>query len=151
MFFRKRSRVIAATVAAIAIGGGSYGIVAATSSSASATPAASTRVGGFGSGGGANARSGLAAGGASGTVSSVSSSALRTENSRVFQPSLGYEPYDVRLCRLGRSPIAVLASADSRLVVVPGLLRLPVLPCPAASGLQIGLQKWCLTFGFLSF
>jgi hypothetical protein len=38
---------------------------------------------------------------------------------------LGYDPYDVRLCRLGRSPVAVLASADSRLVVVPGLLRLP--------------------------
>jgi hypothetical protein len=71
----KRSRVIAAAVAAIAIGGGSYGIVTATSSSASVRPAASSStVGGFGSGGGSNARSGPAAGGTVGTVSSVSSS-----------------------------------------------------------------------------
>ena len=74
MFSSKRSRVIVATVAAIAVGGGSYGIVTATSSSASATPAASSSpAGGFGSGGGSNARSGPAAGTA-GTVSSLSSS-----------------------------------------------------------------------------
>ena len=42
MFSSKRSRVIVAGVAAIAIAGGSYGIVSATSSSASATPAASS-------------------------------------------------------------------------------------------------------------
>src|ERR1700755_2450069 len=99
MFSSKRSRVIAATAAAVAIAGGSYGIVTATSSGASATPAAAAMLGGssgihpahsggaaaapaarsrpaggFGSGGGSNARSGPAAGGASGTVSSVSSS-----------------------------------------------------------------------------
>ena len=75
MFSSKRSRVIAATAAAVAIAGGSYGIVTATSSGASATPAASSRpAGGSGSGGGSNARSGPAAGGSSGTVSSVSSS-----------------------------------------------------------------------------
>ena len=67
MFSSKRSRVIAAGVAAIAIAGGSYGIVTATSSSASATPAASSSpAGAFGSGGGSNARSGPAAGGAVG-------------------------------------------------------------------------------------
>jgi hypothetical protein len=38
---------------------------------------------------------------------------------------LGYEPYDARLCRLGRSPVAALASADSRRGVVSGLRRLP--------------------------
>ena len=75
MFSSKRSRVIAATAAAVAIAGGSYGIVTATSSGASATPAASSGpAGGSGSSGGSNARSGPAAGGASGTVSSVSSS-----------------------------------------------------------------------------
>ena len=74
MFSSKRSRVIAAGVAAIAIAGGSYGIVTATSSSASATPAISSPAGGSGSGGGSNARSGPAAGGTVGTVSSVSSS-----------------------------------------------------------------------------
>jgi hypothetical protein len=78
MFSSKRSRVIAAGVAAIVIAGGSYGIVTATSSTASATPAASSSSpaggSGSGSGGGSNARSGPAAGGSSGTVSSVSSS-----------------------------------------------------------------------------
>jgi hypothetical protein len=75
MFSSKRSRVIAATAAAIAIAGGSYGIVTATSSGASATPAASSRPAGrSGFGGGSNARSGPAAGGSSGTVSNVSSS-----------------------------------------------------------------------------
>jgi membrane-bound inhibitor of C-type lysozyme len=75
MFSSIRSRVIAAAVAAIAIAGGSYGIVTATSSSA-ATPAASSSspAGGFGSGGGSNARSGPAAGGSVGTITSVSSS-----------------------------------------------------------------------------
>jgi hypothetical protein len=75
MFSSKRSRVIAAGVAAIAIAGGSYGIVTATSSSASATPAASSiPAGGSGSGSGSNARSGQAAGGSSGTITSVTSS-----------------------------------------------------------------------------
>ena len=38
---------------------------------------------------------------------------------------LGYEHYDARLQRLGRSPFTVLASADLRLEIVSGLLRLP--------------------------
>jgi hypothetical protein len=67
MFSRKLTRSIDVGVAAIAVAGGSYGIVSATSSSAS--PAASS-----GFGGGSNARSGPAAGGASGTVGSVSTS-----------------------------------------------------------------------------
>jgi hypothetical protein len=81
MFSSVRSKVIAAGVAAIVLGGGSYGIVAATSSSAATSAAASSPAassspaGGFGSGGqGSNARSGPAAGGAVGTVSGVSSS-----------------------------------------------------------------------------
>ena len=78
MFSRKLTRSIVAGAAAIAVAGGSYGIVSATSSSASpaassspaasASPAASSSSGG----GGSNARSGPAAGGSSGTVGSVS-------------------------------------------------------------------------------
>jgi hypothetical protein len=75
MFSSKRSRIIAVAIAATAIAGGSFGIVTATSGSASATPAASSSpAGGFGAGGGSNARSGPAAGGTAGTASSVSSS-----------------------------------------------------------------------------
>ncbi|MCW2930951.1 MAG: hypothetical protein JWM19_1913 [Actinomycetia bacterium] len=85
MLSSKRSRVMAAGIAVIVIGGGSYGIVAATSSSpASSTTASSSTsssgtnssgislAGGSGSGSGSNARSGPAAGGAIGTVGSVS-------------------------------------------------------------------------------
>ena len=77
---RKLTRSIVVGVAAIAVGGGSYGIVSATSSSsaaASSSPAAASSgsAGRPGSGGGgSNARSGPAAGGSSGTVSSLSAS-----------------------------------------------------------------------------
>ena len=76
MFSSKRSKVIATGIAAIVIAGGSYGIVTATSGSASAAPAAanSSPAVGFGSGSGSNARSGPAAGGSAGTITSVSSS-----------------------------------------------------------------------------
>ena len=73
-----RKLTIAVGAAAIAVAGGSYGIVSATSSSSQAAasssqPAASSgSAGGPGSGGGSNARSGPAAGGASGTVATVS-------------------------------------------------------------------------------
>src|SRR5690242_16392013 len=82
---RNLTKSIAAGVAAIAIAGGSYGIVSATSSGSSAAASSGTAgsgtassggfAGGPGSGGGgSNARSGPAAGGASGTVASVSAS-----------------------------------------------------------------------------
>jgi hypothetical protein len=77
---RNLTRSIVVGVAAIAVAGGSYGIVSATSGSgpatASSSPAQSGRrlAGGPLSGGGSNARSGPAAGGASGTISSVSAS-----------------------------------------------------------------------------
>src|ERR1019366_6407798 len=72
MFSRKLTMSIVAGAAAVAVAGGSYGIVSATSSSSPAA-AGSGFAGGHGSGGGgSNARSGPAAGGASGTVGSVS-------------------------------------------------------------------------------
>ena len=79
MFSRKLTRSIAAGAAAIAVAGGSYGIVSATSSgpaAASTSPVASSGspAASSSSGGGSNARSGPAAGGSSGTVGSVSAS-----------------------------------------------------------------------------
>jgi len=87
MFSSKLSKSVAAGIAAIAVAGGSYGIVSATSGSSPAAagssaaagsgsaPAVSGAGGPLGSGGGgSNARSGPAAGGASGTVGSVSAS-----------------------------------------------------------------------------
>jgi hypothetical protein len=82
MSSRKLTRSIIVGAAAIAVAGGSYGIVSATSSSspaaASATPSSSSSSSAAGGpasgGGGSNARSGPAAGGSSGTVSSLSTS-----------------------------------------------------------------------------
>jgi hypothetical protein len=70
MFSRKLTRSIVVGAAAIAVAGGSYGIVSATSGNSPAA-ASSGPAGGPGSGG-SNARSGPAAGGASGTVASLS-------------------------------------------------------------------------------
>jgi hypothetical protein len=77
---RKLTRTLIASAAAIAVAGGSYGIVSATSSSspAAASSSSSTSTSGFahapGAGGGSNARSGPAAGGAAGTVSNLTTS-----------------------------------------------------------------------------
>ena len=84
---RKLIRAIGVGAMAIAIAGGSYGIVSASSSSGSppahtgsaASSSGSAASGGFGSGGGtggggSNARSGPASGGASGSIGSVSGS-----------------------------------------------------------------------------
>jgi hypothetical protein len=75
MFSSKLTRSIAVGAAAIAVAGGAYGIVSATSSSpaaASSSSPAASRSGG----GGSNARSGPAAGGSSGTVGSMSTASF---------------------------------------------------------------------------
>jgi hypothetical protein len=86
MFWRKLTKLLAIGATAIAIGGGAYGIVGATASSGSgtATTASSAsatsrqRVPGSG---GSNARSGPAAGGSSGTVTSVFKSSFTISTS----------------------------------------------------------------------
>jgi hypothetical protein len=81
MFSGRLNRFVAIGAAAIAIAGGTYGIVSATASSGSGTAATTTSpaptsgrpaLGGSGS----NARSGPAAGGTVGTVASVSKSSF---------------------------------------------------------------------------
>ena len=81
MFFRKSTRLLAVIAAAIAIGGGAYGVLSTTASSGSATTNAATSASAssgrpMARGGGSNARSGPAAGGASGTIASVSTSSF---------------------------------------------------------------------------
>jgi membrane-bound inhibitor of C-type lysozyme len=77
MFSAKLTRSIAIGLAAIAIGGGAYGIVSATAGNSSATTTTATGVPGrAGFGGGSNARSGPAAGGTVGTVAGVSTSSF---------------------------------------------------------------------------
>jgi membrane-bound inhibitor of C-type lysozyme len=141
MFSTKRSRIIAAGVAAIAIGGGSYGIVTATSSSASATPTASSSpVGGSGSGGGSNARSGPAAGGTVGTVSSVSSSGftlttatgqkvtIKEASSTTYEK--GTSAATVSVVTTGQ-PVLVLGTTDSTTITATQVIVAP--PSTSAS------------------
>jgi hypothetical protein len=85
MFSRRLSRPIAMTATAIAIGGGAYGIVSATSGGGS-TPAIAAATGsnprfGAAGGGASNARSGPAAGGTVGRVGSVSTSSFTVSTS----------------------------------------------------------------------
>jgi hypothetical protein len=91
MLPRKLSARLALAAAAIAVGGGAYGVVSQTSaggsSTASAAPAAAVQPGGALPGGhasggaGSNARSGPAAGGATGTVASLSESGFTLKTS----------------------------------------------------------------------
>jgi hypothetical protein len=67
----RQLKLIAAAVAAAAVGGGAYGIVSATAGGGSATATTTVPLG-QSPGRGSNARSGPAAGGTVGTVSSVS-------------------------------------------------------------------------------
>jgi hypothetical protein len=82
MFSRRLNRFIAIGAATIALGGGAYGVVSATAGNGSATATAASPPSspsapfspGAPGGGKSNARSGPAAGGAAGTVDSVSTS-----------------------------------------------------------------------------
>lgn len=139
MLSRKLTRSIAAGVAVIAIGGGTYGFVAATSSSASATastsPARSAPASG---GGGSNARSGPAAGGTVGTVSSVSASGFTVKT--VTGQKAAIDETSVTTYQKGTSPASASTVATGESVVVLGttdsttITATQVIVQPAGSG-----------------
>jgi membrane-bound inhibitor of C-type lysozyme len=132
--------------AAIVIGGGSYGVVAATSSSPSAAAASSSSpAGGLRSGGGSNARSGPAAGGTIGTVSSVSSSGFTVktsagEKATVKQASSttyekGTSAATASAVTTGE-PVLVLGTTDSTTITATQVIVQP----PSTSGSNPGGQ-----------
>ena len=154
MFSRKLTRSIAAGVAVIAIGGGTYGIVAATSSGASATastspastspastspastsPASSAPASG---GGGSNARSGPAAGGTAGTVSSVSAAGFTVKTVTGQQAAI--DETSATTYQKGTSPVSASSVATGESVVVLGttdsttITAIQVIVQPAGSG-----------------
>src|ERR1700689_2861854 len=164
MFSSKRSRVVAAGIAAVVIAGGSYGIVDATSSGASTTAGSSststsTTAGGFGGfgggsgagGSGSNARSGPAAGGSVGTASSVTSSGFTLTTSpgqkvTIKEPSStpyeqGTSPATVSAVTSGAS-VLVLGTTDSSTITASQVIVDP--PSSSASspgGQTIGYSK----------
>jgi hypothetical protein len=131
VFSSKRARAIAVGTAVVVIGGGAYGIVAATSGGATATTASSSRAfGGHGfgggsgpggsgpGGGGSNARSGPAAGGAVGTVASMSASGFTLSTSagqKVTVKEASTTTYET-----GTSPASASAVTSGEPVLVLG-------------------------------
>ena len=119
-----------AGAAAIAIAGGSYGIVSATSGSGPATassspPAASGPPAGRGGsaggpgfgGGGSNARSGPAAGGASGTTGSVSASGFTLTTSAGQKVTVNETSSTIYQKGTGSASASAITKGDSVLVL----------------------------------
>jgi membrane-bound inhibitor of C-type lysozyme len=143
MFSSKRSKIIAATAAAIVLAGGSYGIVTATSSGASTTATSTSPASGFGSGSGSNARSGPAAGGSSGTISSVSSSGftlttatgqkvtIKDASSTTYEK--GTSPATASAVTTGE-PVLVLGTTDNTTITATEVVVQP----PSTSGANPG-------------
>jgi hypothetical protein len=118
MLARKLTRSIVVGAAAIAIAGGSYGIISATSSSGPAA-ASSGLAGGHGSGGrGSNARSGPAAGGAAGTVASVSASSFTLSTSAGQQVTVS--EVSATTFQKGTTPASATAVTTGKPVLVLG-------------------------------
>ena len=149
MFSSKRSKVIAAGMAAIVIGGGSYGIVTATSSSTTATASTSSHgfAGGSGTGGsGSNARSGPAAGGSAGTVSSVSASGFTLSTSAGQQVTIkeassttyeqGTSPASASAVTTG-APVLVLGTTDSTTITAAQVIVQPPSSGASSPGGQV--------------
>jgi membrane-bound inhibitor of C-type lysozyme len=151
MFSSKRSKVIVAGMAAIVIGGGSYGIVTATSSSATATASSSSSGHGFadgsGTGGsGSNARSGPAAGGSAGTVSSVSASGFTLSTSagqKVTVKETSSTTYEQGTSQASASavtagaPVLVLGTADSTTITAAQVIVQPPSSGASSPGGQV--------------
>jgi hypothetical protein len=140
MFSTKRARLLAAGITVIVIGGGSAGIITATSSGATTTASSSHSVAA-----GPNARSGPAAGGAVGTVSSVSASGftLTTSGGQKVTvkeaSSTAYEktttPASASAVTTGASAL-VLGTTDSTTITATEVIVNP----PATSGTNPGGQ-----------
>jgi hypothetical protein len=152
MLSRKFTRSIAAGVAVIAIGGGTYGIVAATSSGAAASSSASTPAttspatsGPASAGGGSNARSGPAAGGTVGTVSSVSASGFTVKTATGQKATIdetsattyrkGTAPASASTVTTGES-VLVLGTTDSTTITATQVTVQPVGRGPAPSSVS---------------
>jgi hypothetical protein len=121
---RKLTTSVIVGVAAIAVAGGSYGIVSATSGGSSSTAASTSSASGpgpgpgGGPGGGSNARSGPAAGGASGTVSSLSTSGFTMTTSAGQKVTV--DEASATTYQKGTTPVSASAITTGEPVLVLG-------------------------------
>jgi hypothetical protein len=123
MFARRLTLFIAIGATAVALGGGAYGIVSATADNASGTATttrslAATSGRRAAGGGGSNARSGPAAGGASGSVDSVSKSSFTLSTSAGQEVTV--KTASSTTYRKGTSSISASAIGKGQSVVVLG-------------------------------
>ncbi|HEX6448321.1 MAG TPA: hypothetical protein VF060_02550 [Trebonia sp.] len=162
MFSSKHTRFIAAGTAVVVIGGGAYGIVTATSGSATTTASSSHAFGGHGFGGGSgpggsgpggsgsNARSGPAAGGAVGTVASMSGSGFTLSTSAGQKVTVkeastttyetGTSPASVSAVRTGE-PVLVLGTTDSATITAAQVIVRPPSDGSSPGGQVIAYTK----------
>ena len=152
MSSRKLTRSIIVGVTAIAIAGGSYGVVSATTSSGSSTatsgsPAARSGPGG---GSGSNARSGPEPGGSAGTVSSTSASGftlttaggqkmtIRDTSSTTYEN--GTSPASATVVTTGQ-PVLVLGTVDSTTITATEVIAHPPASPSSTASQVIPFQK----------
>jgi hypothetical protein len=151
---RKLTRSIVVAVAAIAVGGGSYGIVSAatggSSSTGSGSSTASSIAGHFGSGGRSNARSGPEPGGAAGTVTGISSSGFTLTTATGLKVSIketsgttyenGTSPASVSAVTTGQ-PVLVLGTADNTTITATEVIVQPPASSSSTASQVIAFQK----------
>ena len=153
---RKITRSIIVAVAAIAVGGGSYGIVSATTSSGSSASSGSSTpsssfAGHFGSGGGgSNARSGPEPGGTTGTVASTSTSGFTVsttggEKVTIKETSAttyenGTSPASVTAVTTGQ-PVLVLGTTDNTTITAAQVIVHPPAAASSTASEVIAFQK----------
>lgn len=149
---RKLTRSIVVGVAAIAIGGGSYGVVSAATGSGSSTASSGSFTASSGSGGGSgsNARSGPEPGGSAGTVSSTSASGftlttaggqkvtINDTSSTTYEN--GTSPASASVVTTGQ-PVLVLGTADSTTITATEVIAQPPASTSSTASEVIPFQK----------
>jgi hypothetical protein len=142
VFSRKLTRSIVVGVAAIAIGGGSYGVVSATTGSGSSTASSG--------GSGSNARSGPEPGGSAGTVSSTSASGFTlttaggqkvtiTDTSSTTYEN-GTSPASASVVTTGQ-PVLVLGTAGSTTITATEVIAHPPATTPSTASEVIRFSR----------
>jgi hypothetical protein len=148
---RRRQWILAAALSSAAIGLAACGTTSATATSPSPTSAGSHSASGLGSGGGgSNARSGPAAGGASGTVGSVSTSTFTLSTSAGQKVTVDEAP--ATTYQNGTSSISATAITTGKSVLVLGttsgttITATQVIVQPAGGGSAASLAAGVIPF-----
>jgi hypothetical protein len=152
MSSRNLTRSIVVGVAAIAIAGGSYGVISATTGNGSSAATSGSPIARSGSGGGpgSNARSGPEPGGSAGTVSSTSASGftlttaggqkvtIKDISSTTYEN--GTSPASASVVTTGK-PVLVLGTADSTTITATEVIANPPASTSSTASQVIAFQE----------